>query len=546
MPWAAALLLLCVGVISVWPAGRLGSSYCVWSPDETCYETGWPACCAHGEVGCPKQRPACELAGGRLEAKPTKTCSNGFPPAFIWGLGTSSYQIEGGWNLTGRQPSIWDTFSHTPGKTSNGDTGDVACDHVRLFRSDVELMRSIGLRHYRFSISWSRVMSWDPVRRRMVANEAGLRFYDALLDALHGAAITPYVTLYHWDLPQALHEHLGGWHTPYNARMHDEFVRYATLCFRRYGQKVRFWATFNEPWTFAVEGYSLGQKAPGCADGARPCSDGDTVYIVGHNVLLAHAAAAAAYRRDFQPAQRGVLSMSLNCEFSMPLTQAAEDAEAAERANEFYLGWWLQPVLSGDYPQVMREYLGDRLPRFTPEQAKSLQAALDVLGLNHYSTHLVRATKADEPGDSWCGWIADQRLISTYGPGWPQAASAWERAYPPGVRLLLNWAAGRHGARWRGDTVITENGWGHNTYDAAAAAHDAQGEEYFRNYTEQVRLALVEDGVPVTGYFGWSLMDNFEWNDGYSKRFGLFFVDYATQRRTPKQAVRWWNRTRHC
>ena len=492
-------------------------------------------------------------AADQVAAAPTTTqagaCSNGFPPAFIWGLGTSAYQIEGGVNLTGRQPSIWDGFAHTPGKTSNGDTGDVACDHVRLFRSDVELMRSIGLRHYRFSISWSRVMSWDAARRRMVPNEPGLRFYDALLDALLVAGITPYVTLYHWDLPQALHTELGGWHTPYNARMHAEFARYAALCFGRYGGRVLFWATFNEPWTFAVEGYSLGQKAPGCVPtltGPGPCPDGDAVYVVGHNVLLAHAAAAEVYRREYQPSQRGLISMSLNCEFSLPLTPAREDVAAAERANEFYLGWWLQPLLSGDYPVVMRQYLGARLPTFSRAQSARLQGSIDVLGLNHYSTHLVRAARPREQGDQWCGWIADQQLYSSYGAGWPQAASAWERAYPPGIRLLLNWAAGRAGARWHGDVLITENGWGCNSAGAAAAARDAQQREYLTNYTEQVRLALIEDGVPVRGYFGWSLLDNFEWNDGYSKRFGLFYVDYETQVRTPKLAARWWNRTRHC
>ena len=480
----------------------------------------------------------------QLSAVPT--CKNGFPVDFIWGLGTAAYQIEGGVDLFGRTPSIWDTFSHVQGKTYNGDTGDTACDHIHRYKSDVQLMKSIRLRHYRFSISWSRVMTWDAAARAMVPNEPGLRWYDSLLDELEGAGITPYVTLYHWDLPQALHDELGGWHTPDNTQMHDEFVRYARLCFERFGARVHFWVTFNEPWTFAVSGYSQGNHAPGCAPAADgPCPNGDTApYIVAHNVLLAHAAAAHAFHAEFEPKHGGAVSITLPCEISTPLTSAAEDVAAAERANEFFLGWWLQPLVSGDYPAVMREYVGGRLPRFTPAQAAMLRGSIDVLTLNHYSTHLVRAVRPGETGDASSGWMADQKLYSSFGDGWPAAASPWQRAYPRGIRMLLNWAAAPGGTRWRGDVIITENGWSCNSFDAHAAAHDTQQVDYFDGYTEQMRLALVEDGVRVKGYFGWSLMDNYEWADGYSKRFGLFYVDYATQQRLPKAAARWWNETR--
>ena len=275
-------------------------------------------------------------------------------------------------------------------------------------------------------------MTWDAATRTMAPNEPGLRFYDALLDELAKAGITPYVTLYHWDLPQALHDEMGGWHTPDNAPMHAEFVRYARLCFGRYGARVRFWVTFNEPWTFAVSGYSAGTHAPGCApplSGAGPCPNGNIApYVVGHNVLLAHAAASAAFHRDFAPPVGGTISITLPCEISVPLTPAATDVAAAERANEFFLGWWLQPLVSGDYPAVMRRFVGDRLPSFTPEQAASLRASTDVLTLNHYSTHLVRAARDDEPGDTYNGWMADQRIYSSFGADWPQAASPWQRS----------------------------------------------------------------------------------------------------------------------
>lgn len=225
-----------------------------------------------------------------------------------------------------------------------------------------------------------------------------------MLDALARAGITPYVTLYHWDLPQSLHTHMGGWHEPNNVRMHQEFARYAQLCFGRFGARVKFWVSFNEPWSFTVGGYSAGNHAPGCVpslSGRGPCGNGDTApYVVAHNVLLAHAATAEVFHREAQPVHGGVLSISLPCEVAVPLTPAAEDAAAAERANEFFLGWWLQPLISGDYPAVMRERVGERLPRFTAAQSAALRASTDVLSLNHYSTHLVRAARAGEPGDT--------------------------------------------------------------------------------------------------------------------------------------------------
>ncbi len=475
-----------------------------------------------------------------------RTCANGFPADFIWGAGTAAYQIEGGWNETGRTPSIWDTFSHTPGRTFNGDTGDVACDHLHRWKGDIALMRSLGLEHYRFSISWSRVMRFDAGQNRMVPNEPGLAWYSELIDGLLAAGITPYVTLYHWDLPQALHDQKGGWHTPHNEAIHAEFERYAELCFGRYGDRVKTWMTFNEPWTFAVSGYSAGNHAPGCAPSqpSGPCATGDVApYVVAHNVLVSHARASHLYRKWFAADQKGKISITFPCEISEPLDpSSAADVAAAERANEFFLGWWLQPLVSGDYPAVMREYVGERLPRFTAEQSALLKESIDVLSLNHYSTHLVTAAGAGDDGDTSSGWMADQKLRSSFGAGWPRSASPWQRSNPPGIRRLLNWAA----KRWKGPIYITENGWSCNSFSEAAAAHDAEQVGYFANYTAQVLLAMREDRIPVLGYFGWSLMDNYEWADGYSKRFGLLYVDYATQKRTPKAAARWWRANATC
>ena len=467
--------------------------------------------------------------------KHKETCAEGFPPDFVWGLGTAAYQIEGGVRLFGREPSIWDTFSHTPGKTFNGSTGDVACDHIHRWPQDVALMSSIGLKHYRLSLSWSRVMSWDNGNKKMVPNEPGISFYRTLLEALHKAGITAYVTLYHWDLPQVhrycgesqltdmygadadrengcrlvvyaafaltspllllfwpatqvLHDEMGGWHTPDNEAVLREFDEYARLSFQRFGDLVAMWMTFNEPWTFTVAGYSAGNHAPGCApfqDSELPCSNGDRApYIVAHNVLNAHARASAIYRSEFQLKHGGKISITFPCEISTGLTNSEADASAAEVANEFFLGWWLQPLVSGDYPAAMRERVGERLPRFTPVQAASLQQSIDVLSLNHYSTHLVSATAAGDAGDTSSGWMADQRIRSTFGKGWPASASPWQHAYPPGIRMLLRWAS----KRWKGPMYITENGWSCNSMSKAEATRDEQQLDYFKNYTEQVRL----------------------------------------------------------
>ena len=231
-------------------------------------------------------------------ASPPGMCANGFPADFIWGLGTASYQIEGGVNLTGRQPSIWDSFSHEAGRIMGGDTGDVADNVIHSWREDVRLMHELGLKHYRFSLSWSRMMSWDGTR--MVPNEAGIAWYAGFIDELLAVGIAAHVTLYHWDLPQALHDFKGGWHTPDNTAIIDEFDAYAALAFERFGSVVDTWFTFNEPWSFAVSGYSLGNHAPGCVPKQLngPCANGDTMpYIVSTNVLNAHARAVDTYRR---------------------------------------------------------------------------------------------------------------------------------------------------------------------------------------------------------------------------------------------------------
>ena len=322
------------------------------------------------------------------------------------------------------------------------------------------------------------------------------------------------------------------------------------LCFERYGSRVKFWITFNEPWSFTIEGYDSGKSAPGCAvfqpDAGRCVDGGVAVYQVAHNVLNAHAAAVALYRSKYQRRQGGTISITLNCEISLPASSSEADVAAAERANEFMLGWWLQPVLTGEYPAVMREMVGERLPRFTLRQSLLLKGSIDVLALNHYSTHIVSDGGGDGFVSNWCSWADDQRVYSRFGEGWAQSESAWQHMYAPGLRTLLSWAAGPRAGRWHGAVYVTENGWSCHSMNAGDALGETQQVQYHEDYIEQMRRAIFDDGVNVRGYYGWSLLDNFEWSDGYSKRFGLFFVDYVTQRRTPKKAALWWNETRRC
>ena len=462
------------------------------------------------------------------------------------GRGHGAYQVEGGWNETGRTPSIWDTFAHTPGRTFNGDTGDVACDHLHRWKGDIALMRSLGLEHYRFSISWSRVMRFDAGQNRMVPNEPGLAWYSELIDGLLAAGITPYVTLYHWDLPQALHDQKGGWHTPHNEAIHAEFERYAELCFGRYGDRVKTWMTFNEPWTFAVSGYRRATTRPAARrrsrrGRARPATWRRTSSrTTCSSRTRARRTSTASGLRPTRRARSRSRSRARSRSRSTPRPPPTSPPPSAPTSSSSVQ--WLQPLVSGDYPAVMREYVGERLPRFTAEQSALLKESIDVLSLNHYSTHLVTAAAAGDDGDTSSGWMADQKLRSSFGAGWPRSASPWQRSNPPGIRRLLNWAA----KRWSGPIYITENGWSCNSFSEAAAAHDAEQVGYFANYTAQVLLAMREDRIPVLGYFGWSLMDNYEWADGYSKRFGLLYVDYATQKRTPKAAARWWRANATC
>ncbi|HEY2321404.1 MAG TPA: GH1 family beta-glucosidase [Thermoanaerobaculia bacterium] len=428
-----------------------------------------------------------------------------FPKGFLWGAATAAYQVEGSPLADGAGPSIWHRFSHTPGRMVNGDTGDVACDHYHRYAEDVSLMRELGLGAYRFSISWSRVLP-DGTGR---VNEAGLDFYKRLVDELQQAGIRPMATLYHWDLPAALDDR-GGW---LNRDVADWFAEYANVVFTALDDRVEFWATLNEPWVVVDGGYLHGALAPGHRNLFE-------TPIASHNLLRAHGRAVQAYRANGKH-QIGIV---VNLEPKYPASDSADDRAANERADAYMNRQYLDPIFLRSYPQEFPEMFGEAWPDFPASDFDTIAQPLDFVGINYY-----------------------KRAVTQYDPSFvierakrlePQPAIytevGWE-VYPQGLTDILTWFRDRYGAM---PVYITENGSAF--YDPPAAVTDPV-EDPLRVYYLREHLAAVsraiEQGVDVRGYFVWSLLDNLEWSLGYTKRFGIIHVDFATQKRTFKRSA---------
>lgn len=464
-----------------------------------------------------------------------------FPSDFIWGTATASYQIEGAFDEAGRGWSIWDAFSHTRGTCTNNDTGDHACDHYHRFREDVALMHAMGLKHYRFSLSWSRLLPTGRLKGGI--NEAGMTFYSTLIDTLLAAGITPVVTLYHWDLPLALATQWDGW-LDTTGQVIQAFTEYATLCFERFGPRVKTWITMNEPWCSAVLGYGSGEHAPG-----RCCRPETEVYRAGHTLLLAHAHAVACYRATFAATQKGVIAITLNCDWRQPKDAgSSRDIEAAERSLSFHLGWFADPIYTGDYPRVMRDGVGERLPVFSADEAALVRGSNDYFGLNHYGTALVEDVISVEAPvtttsmwgkENTGGFWADERVSYSDDPTWQKTDMGWN-IVPSGFRKLLVYIHKRYAPA--GGIVVTENGCAVNEPNVQDAVQDDARIAFYHGYINAMHDAMTLDGALVKGYFAWSFMDNFEWALGYTKRFGMHYVDYKTLARTPKNSSKWFSR----
>jgi beta-galactosidase len=433
-----------------------------------------------------------------------------FPDDFLWGTATAAFQIEGGAAEDGRGPSIWDVFCATPGKTACGDTGDVTCDHYHRYREDVDLMRRLNQRAYRFSISWPRVLP----QGQGDVNNPGLLFYDRLVDALCDAKIEPMVTLYHWDLPAALQSELGGWAHPDLPRI---FADYAELMFDRLGDRVRYWLTLNEPWCVVDGGYFHGWHAPGIKDRALG-------YRAGHNLIRAHAYAVDRYRAGRH--NRGAIGFALNTSYSFPVSDKPEDTAAAERCLLNFGGWFGDPPYYGDYPAVLRERLGSLLPEFTPADARLLKGSMDFIGLNYYTSERVRHAAGSGPMEAE---VVPQPGVAKTSMGWP--------IVPEGLYRVLHWLADRYPGL---PVYITENGAPLDDQpDETGFVDDQDRIAFLRDHIAAAGTAMAE-GVDLRGYFVWSLLDNLEWSDGFAKRFGIVRCDHQTQRRTIKASGHWY------
>jgi len=454
------------------------------------------------------------------------------PKDFLWGFATASFQVEGSTNVDGRGKSIWDDFAKIPGKTLDGRNGDVATDSYRLWKEDLALLKEYGVKSYRFSLSWSRIIPLggrdDPV------NQKGIEFYSNFIDGLIENGITPFVTLYHWDFPQALHDRYGGWLNKDESV--KDYTNYARVCFEAFGDRVKHWLTINEPWCCAILGYGRGVFAPGRSSDRERSPEGDSStepWIVGHSIILAHAHAVKVYREQFKPTQNGQIGITLNGDWAMPYDDSPENVDAAQHALDFAIGWYADAVHLGFYPPYMREVLGNRMPDFTVDEWAIVKGSSDFYGMNTYTTNLCRAGGDDEFQGN-----VDYTFTRPDGTQLgAQAHCAWLQDYPEGFRRLLNYLW----KRYKLPIFVTENGFavkGENDMPIEQAIKDEARVHYFRGTTSALLSAIHEDGVEVRSYFPWSFLDNFEWADGYSTRFGVTYVDYETQKRYPKDSAK--------
>ncbi|PKI60241.1 hypothetical protein CRG98_019429 [Punica granatum] len=420
-----------------------------------------------------------------------------FPAGFVFGAASSSYQYEGVANEDGRGPSIWDNFTHTyPGaffsfkKIADGSNGDVAVDQYHKYKEDVGIMKEMGLDAYRFSISWSRILP--------SVNPKGIQYYNNLINELLAHGIQPYVTLFHWDLPQTLDDEYGGFLSP---RIVDDYRDFADFCFKEFGDRVKYWITFNKPWTYCNFGYATGSLAPGRCSAWQNlnCTGGDSgtePYLVAHHLLLAHASAVKLYKEKYETSQKGVIGITLVSHWFEPYSNSGKDRNAALRALDFMLGWALDPLIYGDYPYSMRSLAGSRLPKFSHEQSAIVKGSFDFNRMNYYTANY--AKDAPQLGNTNPSYTTDS-----------------------------------------GANLSRVDEFNNSTLPLKQQLYDPMRIDYYYKHLSYL-LRAIKEGANVKGYFAWSLLDNFEWGSGYTVRFGINYVDYQNRlKRYPKYSAFW-------
>ncbi|XP_066141718.1 myrosinase 1-like [Euwallacea fornicatus] len=473
------------------------------------------------------------VALAQLSAQEFNISTKKFPSTFRWGAATAAYQIEGGWDQDGKGESIWDYFVHTdPDRIDEHANGDIACDSYNKWREDIEILKELGVKLYRFSISWDRILPTGYVDS---FNQAGIDYYVEFVKSLLEADIEPLVTLYHWDLPQALSEQ-GGW---LNDSTAERFGEYARIVFQNLGPYVKLWATVNEPKTTCTLGYGRGEHAPGLN------LIGDGIYQCSRVQILAHATAYHILHDEF-PEFDAKISLVIDSTFNEPWDPNSDaDIEAAEREFQFNLGWYAHPVYVGDWPQVMIDRVAKRselegldatrLPPWSEEEIKFVKGTHDYFGLNMYTGFAVK--DAPEPEIGTPSYDSDKNTDTRFRDEWTLSIADWLVLYPYGLRGLLNYVWNNYNP---GEIYITENGWPtHEQLD------DDSRVVYLQAHLSNTLDAILEDGVQVSGYTVWSLLDNFEWARGYTQRFGIIEIDFESPNRTRtwRDSARWYERT---
>ncbi|KAM1005103.1 hypothetical protein ACFX2J_005179 [Malus domestica] len=468
--------------------------------------------------------------------------SSSFPSDFLFGTASSSYQYEGAYLNDGKALNNWDVFTHEPDRISDGTNGDIAVDQYHLYMEDLDLMNYLGVNSYRFSISWARVL---PKGRFGRVNRAGIAHYNKFIDELLLRGIQPYVTLTHYDIPQELEDRYGAWLSP---QVQADFKHYANTCFKFFGDRVKYWATFNEPNVAVPNGYRLGTYPPArCSIPFGNCTSGDSErepFIAAHNIILSHAAAVNVYRTKYQKIQGGSIGIVMNAPWFEPISNSLEDKLAAERAISFYMNWFLDPIVLGRYPAEMQELLGADLPAFSKSDVEMLKkTGLDFIGLNHYTSCYSKDCMFSVCESGTGASRTEGYALRTFEKdgvfiGEPTTID-WLYVYPQGMEKIVTYVKERYNNT---PMFITENGFGeieNSNSSSAELLHDVKRLEYMGSYLQALAKAM-RKGADVRGYLVWSLLDNFEWTSGYTIRFGLYRVDYTTLKRTQRLSAAWY------
>ncbi|XP_012218638.1 myrosinase 1-like [Linepithema humile] len=450
-----------------------------------------------------------------------------FPQGFLLGTATSAYQIEGGWNINGKGESVWDRWTHdNPNLILDHSNGDVACDSYHKYKEDVQLLKDMEVDFYRFSVSWTRIL---PTGYPNVINQDGINYYKNLINELLANNIEPFITLYHWDHPEYL-DKMGGWT---NSLMVEWISNYARVVFKELGPKVKYFTTINEP-ADVCQGVATDKVAPGKNLG----SPGK--YLCMHNILKAHAKIYHIYQTEFRKQQKGQVGIVISCPGAFPKTP--NDTAAVDAIFQFVCGWVAHPIFSktGDYPEIIKAHIADNskldgypaslLPTFSPKWVQYIKGSADFFGLNHYTSKLVETVPRVE-GERWYDYSGVKQTID---PSWPKSAADWLRVVPDGLRQVINLISKQYD---RPPIFVMENGFADE-----CCTSDSSRISYLRSYMKAMLSAIYEDGCNVKSYTAWSLLDNFEWADGYKVRFGLVNVDFTNpnRTRTPKLSMNWY------